>query len=66
MSTFAGTGKAGFKDGDSNVAQFYSPYGITIDQEGILYVADYSNHRIRKITPTGIIFLALSSYVRIL
>ena len=51
--THAGTGVAGYKNGDKTVAQFNSPAGLTIDAEGNLYVADTLNHVIRKVTPDG-------------
>ena len=56
VTTFAGTGTAGFADTDANsnvAAQFHNPYGVAMDSSGNLYVADYGNHRIRKITPAG-------------
>ncbi len=34
---------------------FYSPSGIAVDASGNLYVADYGNNLIRKITPAGIV-----------
>lgn len=51
ISTIAGTGTAGFSGdgGLATAAEFDSPAGITIDATGNLYVADNSNHRIRKI-----------------
>ena len=52
VTTFAGSTQ-GFEDGSSDVAKFYSPIGITIDSDDNLYVADFNNHRIRKITPNG-------------
>jgi sugar lactone lactonase YvrE len=51
--TLAGTGVAGFADGPGATAQFSTPTGIATDQSGNLYVADQSNHRLRKITPAG-------------
>ena len=36
-------------------ASFSRPLGITIDQNGVLYVADTDNHTIRKITPAGVV-----------
>lgn len=53
VTTFAGTGVAGFANGNGGTAQFEHPAGIAIDSGGNFYVADKSNHRIRRITPAG-------------
>ena len=56
VTTFAGsdTGTPGSADTDKNIAAtFRSPIGVAMDSSGNLYVADYGNHRIRKITPAG-------------
>ena len=53
VSTLAGTGGISFADGQSNVAKFNHPNGVTVDALGNVYVADWFNHRIRKISPTG-------------
>lgn len=56
VSTIAGTpGVVGSIDGVGSTAQFNTPHGITIGQDGNLYVADFWNHSIRKITPAGIV-----------
>jgi len=52
VTTFAGSG-AGFADGQGIAAQFQHPWGLAIDGEDNLYMADRSNHRIRKIDPNG-------------
>jgi sugar lactone lactonase YvrE len=50
LSTFAGTGQAGFADGAAlTTARFDVPYGVAVDSGGAVYVADRDNNRIRKI-----------------
>jgi len=56
VTLFAGTtGVLGGADGEPGVARFYSPRGVVVDAAGTLYVADTSNHSIRKITPGGVV-----------
>lgn len=52
VSTFAGTGVAGADDGTTQ-ATFNSPLGVAADRAGNVYVADYGNDLIRKITADG-------------
>ncbi|PSS28872.1 NHL repeat-containing protein, partial [Actinidia chinensis var. chinensis] len=47
VSTLAGTGKAGFKDGTALVAQLSEPSGIIEAQNGRLFIADTNNSIIR-------------------
>ena len=54
MSTIAGN-NGGSNDGQGTSASFYYPNGITSDSSGNLYVADTDNHRIRKISSTGLV-----------
>jgi sugar lactone lactonase YvrE len=57
ISTVAGNGLAGFTgdDGAASLAQIDEPHGLAVDGNGDLFIADTNNHRIRKITPAGII-----------
>ena len=41
--------------GPANAATLNTPGGIALDPIGNLYIADSNNHRIRKVTPNGII-----------
>lgn len=55
VTTVAGSGTAGTANGTGNSAQFNSPFGITIDQQNNLYIADSKNNKIRKVTLGGVV-----------
>lgn len=48
----------GYQDGNALTAKFFNPDGLDFDNAGNLYVADYNNKKIRKITPAGSINIA--------
>ena len=60
IATIAGNGTAGFSgdNGNALAAQFGDVYGVAIDQLGGVYVADASNHRIRRVSGGGVTTIA--------
>jgi len=53
VSTIAGSGSKGFADGAGAAAQFNCPRGVAVDVEDSIIIADFCNHRLRKINPDG-------------
>ena len=53
VTTIAGSGLSGVRDGDARSAQFMKPVGIAADASGNLYVADAAAQRIRIVSPAG-------------
>lgn len=54
VTTLAGTaGAAGSTDSTNSAARFRTPSGVAVDAAGNIYVADYGNHTIRKVTASG-------------
>jgi sugar lactone lactonase YvrE len=55
ISTVAGTGKAGYSGdgGPATKAELNQPYGLALDDDGSLYIADRSNFVVRKVSPDG-------------
>lgn len=58
VDRYAGNGVDGFSDGELNAAMFHRPRGFAVDSIGNVYVADRSNHAIRKITQSGVTTIA--------
>ncbi|MSP92948.1 MAG: hypothetical protein EXR79_14285 [Myxococcales bacterium] len=58
VTTVAGTGIEGLKDGDPLLASFRYPLGVAVDSTGAIYVADRHNHRIRKIAGGAVLTVA--------
>jgi len=55
VSTLAGSGVQGSADGTGAAASFNSPEGIAVAGNGNVLVADTGNHKIRQITPAGVV-----------
>lgn len=53
VSTYAGNGTIGSTDGISSSAQFNYPTGVAVDDSNTVFVADYTNNKIRKIKTYG-------------
>ncbi len=67
VSTLAGGPAAekfcDYKDGKGTDARFCTVESLTLDEAGNLYVADWGNHAVRKVTPDGTVstYLGLST-----
>lgn len=55
VRTLAGDLEEGFVDGPAPRARFNAPGGIAVDGAGMIYIADRENHRIRTLSPDGVV-----------
>ena len=57
ITTVAGNGQEGFSGdgGPAAQASLSSPRRIAVDSQGNLFIADWDNHRVRKVDPNGTI-----------
>lgn len=53
VTTVAGDGAAGYRDGRAADSEFDAPVGVAVDERGNVFVADTYNDRIRLITSDG-------------
>lgn len=53
VTTIAGNGTAGATNGNGVNATFKQPVGVVADSQGNIFVADWINYLVRKITPSG-------------
>lgn len=62
VTTFAGTANSrGTTNGTGTAARFSSPYGLTVDAANNIYVADYGNCLLRKITTAAAVTTPIGS-----
>ena len=57
INTIAGTDTSGYSGdgGPATSAQLDQPFGLAVDSAGNVYIADSNNHRVRRVSPNGII-----------
>jgi hypothetical protein len=54
VTTLAGSGSMAWADGVGTAARFNTPFDVSVDSNGAVYVADYTNNRIRKVSSSGV------------
>lgn len=53
VTTLAGSGLPGWRDGPGQSAWFNFPNDLVVDRSGNLFVSEFNNHTVRRVTPTG-------------
>jgi sugar lactone lactonase YvrE len=56
ITTFAGTGAGGYSGdgGPATAAKLYAPYGLAVDRQGNVYIAEYGNRTVRKVAKASV------------
>lgn len=60
VRTYVG-GAAGFADGQAAAARLNRPWGMAMGPTGNIYISDTGNHRLRRVTPEGIVLTVAGS-----
>ena len=55
VSSVAGGNTQGYANGEGDVSRFMIPVGISVDDDGNIYIADKADHRIRVINSQGVL-----------
>jgi YD repeat-containing protein len=57
ITTVAGVATGGFSGdgGPATQARFFNPRGVAVAADGSAYIADWGNHRVRRVGPDGVI-----------
>lgn len=55
VSTLAGNGERGSRDGQGSAAQFNEPMGLALAPDGSLYVVDFGSHTLRRVSASGLV-----------
>lgn len=63
LVALAGSDAKGAADGQGSEASFNGGGGIDVDPSGDTYVADFQNHRVRRVTPGGLVSTLAGSMV---
>ena len=53
--TLAGSFDSGTADGAGAIARFNNPVNVALGPDGNLYVCDFDNNRVRRVTPAGVV-----------